>query len=38
LALLLIVTGLVLPNEQVACDGVNAAVEVTAQDSVTLPV
>jgi len=37
-ALLLIVTGLPLPNEQVACEAVNVTVEVTAQDSVTMPV
>jgi hypothetical protein len=36
--LLATVTGLVLPNEQVACDGVKLTVDVTAQDRVTLPV
>jgi hypothetical protein len=30
-------TGLVLPNEQLACDGVNVTVDVTAHERVTLP-
>jgi hypothetical protein len=36
--LLATVTGLVLPNEQVACDGVKLTVDVTTHDRVTLPV
>jgi hypothetical protein len=35
---LLMVTGLVLPNEQLACDDVNVTVDVTAHERVTLPV
>ena len=34
----LIVTGFVLPNEQLACAGVKVTVAVTAQESVTVPV
>jgi hypothetical protein len=36
--LLLTVTGLVLPNEQLACAAVKATVDVIAQESVTVPV